>query len=85
MSHETLPLELLGLVNKGNPRISDNQVRLRRMPINTSTTFERLANDQTSFANPSVCVEDDRFVVHFSKCIMFDINKLCAHPLCSCS
>jgi hypothetical protein len=39
MSHETLPLELLGLVNKGNPRISDNQVRLRRMPINTSTTF----------------------------------------------
>ena len=79
MSHETQPLELLGLVNKGNPRVSDNQVRLQRMPINASSTFERLANDRTSFANPSVCVEDDRFVVHFSECIVLGINELCAH------
>jgi hypothetical protein len=49
------------------------------MPINASSTFERLANDRTSFANPNVCVEDGRFVVHFSECIVFDINKLCAH------
>jgi len=79
MSHETQPLELLGLVNKGNPQVSNNQVWLQRMPINPSSTFERLANDRTSFANLSVCVEDDRFVVHFSECIVLRINGLCAH------
>ena len=69
MSHETLPLELLGLVNRGSPWASDNQVRLWRMPINSSITLQVLASDRSGYATPSVCVEDDRFVVHFGKFI----------------
>ena len=69
MSHETLPLELLGLVNKGSPRGSDNQVRLRRMPLNASTTLQALVSDRSNYANPNVCIEDDRYVINLSECI----------------
>lgn len=40
LSHETQPLQLLGLVNKGTPRVSDNQVHLHTMPVTRSTTLQ---------------------------------------------
>jgi hypothetical protein len=70
IQYESLPLELLGLVNKGNVRLSDNQVQLQRMSVNASTTFQVLAGNRLLYANPNVCIEDDCFVVHFSEYIV---------------
>src|SRR6202050_854721 len=89
MSHEILPLELLRLVNKGSPQASDNQVQLWRMPINSSITLQVLASDWSGYANPSVCVEDDWFVIHFGKFVQLlvinihahSFTVVCQHPL----
>jgi hypothetical protein len=67
LPHETQALQLLGLVNKGCPRPSDQQVRLRKMPIQQGHTVDSLARDRTYFANPNMCIDDGRFVLHFRK------------------
>lgn len=78
LSHETQPLQLLGLVNKGTPRVSDNQVHLRTMPVTRSTTLQHLADDK-AFANAAECIEDGRFVIYFGECVVCDQSSPLTH------
>ncbi|KAH8096921.1 hypothetical protein DFH11DRAFT_1526941, partial [Phellopilus nigrolimitatus] len=63
LSHETIGLRLLSLVNKGKPRRGDKQIRLRVMAITQELTVRDLAGDKTKYAAP-VCIEGNRFIIH---------------------
>jgi hypothetical protein len=71
LEHEALPLQLLALVNRGSPRISDDQIRLRRVPITINQSVADLAGDRARFAARPICIEDNRFVIHFGMCTLF--------------
>ncbi|TDL14092.1 hypothetical protein BD410DRAFT_846356 [Rickenella mellea] len=66
LQHETLPLHLMGLVSKGQPRPKDNQVRLRTMPVGPKFTFANMIAQKSYYALPEVCIEDSRLVVYFA-------------------
>lgn len=65
-SHEVQPLQLLGLVNRGMLRASDNQAHLRPDPVNRTMTLQDLAGS-TKFANALECIEDGRFCLYLGK------------------
>ncbi|KAJ3511111.1 hypothetical protein NLJ89_g4285 [Agrocybe chaxingu] len=66
LEHEDLPIGLLGFVNRGRPRPSDNQIRLRIQPIPSVATIETLLSTPNLYAIPDLCIEDGRYVLHFA-------------------
>ncbi|KAJ3510799.1 hypothetical protein NLJ89_g4471 [Agrocybe chaxingu] len=66
LEHEDLPIGLLGFVNRGRPRPSDNQIRLRIQPISSVATIETLLSAPNLYAIPDLCIEDGRYVLHFA-------------------
>jgi hypothetical protein len=65
LSHESLPLQLLEIVNRGVPR-TDGQVRLR-CTAHQLLTLGDLANNRMHFAVPSIAIEGNQFVIHFGE------------------
>lgn len=63
LPHEALPLTLLGLVNRGRPRV-DGHVRLTARP-SQSLTLQSLASNANYYANETLCIEGSRLVIHF--------------------
>ncbi|KAJ7754849.1 hypothetical protein B0H16DRAFT_1831582 [Mycena metata] len=57
LSHEDQPLSSLYLVNRGLPRPSDNQIRLRRLPLRPGTTMGEVGANRLQLALPGVCIE----------------------------
>jgi len=66
-AHENMSLTLLALRNRGNPRPSDNCIALKEFPVSGSLTLEDLLANRLTFANLLLCLEDGRFIVHFSE------------------
>lgn len=64
-AHETVPLQLLGLVARGIPRRA-GEVGLQPVPISAQFTLQDLALDRNKYASP-LCIEDSRLTVHCSK------------------
>lgn len=50
LAHENLPLILLQFVNRGLPRPSDGQIRLRQSPLRPDTTLGDIAGNRAQFA-----------------------------------
>jgi len=66
IAHETLPLQLYGLVARGVPHPCDQLVHIVCMPTDPYFTLEMVTADKRQYAAP-VCIEGDRFVIHLSK------------------
>ena len=64
--HEDLGLELLALRNRGQPR-PDGHVLLNQYPLSAASTIENLASQRLLFAVPTLCIDNNRFVIRFSK------------------
>lgn len=75
-SRAILPLHLLGLVDKGRPRPSDGQVRLRPNPVPSTLTLRDLVSDRNSYAAP-VCIVNGRLSLHFSASFVFIAEVSC--------
>ncbi|PPR06478.1 hypothetical protein CVT24_002564 [Panaeolus cyanescens] len=63
-------LSLLGLLNRGRPRLSrlsnsSSDVRLQLRPTHDGFTLLDFAQDRWTFAHPTLCVEDKRLVINF--------------------
>lgn len=58
-----LALGILGLVNRGRPRVSDNHIRLTLQPI-VNLTINGLLDQGTRYVVPDICIEENRFVIH---------------------
>ncbi|KAF7371961.1 hypothetical protein MVEN_00054100 [Mycena venus] len=56
LAHENQPLAPLYVVNRGVPRPSDNQIRLRRAPVRPTATIGDLAANRLQFAVPGLCI-----------------------------
>ena len=67
LPHETLPLQLLELVNRGTRRQGVDIVRLRRAPLRAGWTLQDLARDRTHFAAANISIEGNRLVLNFGK------------------
>ncbi|KAK7037103.1 hypothetical protein R3P38DRAFT_3311654 [Favolaschia claudopus] len=55
-AHENQPPAPLYVVNRGVPRPSDNQVRLRRTPLRATATLGELAANRVQYAVPGLCI-----------------------------
>ena len=65
LRNETLPLQLLEFANRGIPRPSDMQIRLRRVALPTDTTINDLLTDRTRFAVNRLAIEgSNRFLIN---------------------
>jgi hypothetical protein len=69
LPHESLPLSLLGLVNRGRTHPTLDEVQLRTEPAHNLTVGMMISDPRarSKFANPSLCVESGRLVVHMCK------------------
>jgi hypothetical protein len=67
LPHETLPLQLLELVNRGLVRQSGGPVRLRRAPPRANQTLFDLATDRYRFAAAHFNVEGNQLAINFGK------------------
>ena len=67
LRNETLPLQLLEFGNRGIPRSSDMQIRLRRAALPADTTINDLLTDRTRFAINRLAIEGSRFLINLSK------------------
>jgi len=79
-AHENMLLTLLALRNRGSPRPSDNRISLKDFPVTANLRLEDLLANRPNFANPALCIEDGKFVVHFGMkvCLSWACNKLTA-------
>lgn len=82
LAHEALPLHLLSLVNRGRPRPSDHQIRLRPMSLMSDVTIATIMGDKVRFAAP-ICIEGNRFVIHLGTIFVFVIAKKANSNDCS--
>ncbi|KAJ7436551.1 hypothetical protein FB451DRAFT_1417408 [Mycena latifolia] len=57
LAHKNQPLVPLYVVNQGVPRPSDNQIRLRRSPVQPASTMGEIAANRVQFAIPGLCIE----------------------------
>lgn len=62
--HESTGLSLLSFVNRGVPRVRDNQIRMRLYPTSPELTVADIISDKFKFAVPSLCVEKGRFTIN---------------------
>jgi hypothetical protein len=78
LPHESLPLSLLGLVNRGRPHPTLDEVRLRTEPAH-NLTVGMLINEPSlhaKFANAALCVESGRLVLHLCKFCVFIVTQI---------
>jgi hypothetical protein len=70
-AHEALPLLPLSVVNRGVPRQSrsgNNQIFLRREPVNPASTVLTFIRNRRSYSPSMHCVENSRYVIRLCKC-----------------
>ncbi|KAJ7501804.1 hypothetical protein B0H11DRAFT_2368605 [Mycena galericulata] len=60
LPHETLPLQLLSLINKGNPRTNGVSYLTSRHPVALNTTIGDFTTpvNRSKFGHPTLCVEN---------------------------
>lgn len=87
LAHENQPLVPLYVVNRGVPRPSDNQIRLRRAPVRPSATLGELATNRLQFAVPGLCMVPENgqnyLVLHFGKQVFSACHVF--YPSLACS
>ncbi len=69
LPHESLPLSLLALVNRGRVHPSLDEILLRAERAH-NLSIEGMLSDpslRNRFAVPSLCIEDSRLVIHMCK------------------
>ncbi|KAJ7667002.1 hypothetical protein DFH06DRAFT_1185214 [Mycena polygramma] len=62
--HESLYLQLLGLVNKGSAR-RDGRILLRRQPADRALTLAGLLADPNLFSKPKLLIREGRLIINF--------------------
>jgi hypothetical protein len=62
-SQEGLPLEVLGVLSRGQPSGSANQVYMRPHPLDRNATIAQLVADRHRFT-PQSCIDGDRIILH---------------------
>jgi hypothetical protein len=62
-SQEGLPLEVLGVLSRGQPAGGANQVYMRPHPLDHNATIAQLVADRYRFT-PQPCIDGDRIVLH---------------------
>ena len=69
LPHESLPLSLLALVNRGRIHPSLDEILLRTERAHNLTIHGMVSDPslRNRFAIPSLCIEDNRLVVHMCK------------------
>jgi hypothetical protein len=60
--HKTLPLQLLSIVNRGQPRPGDQKIRLQRAAHGRDETVAILASNRMQYAIPVFAFEGNHFV-----------------------
>lgn len=66
--HESLPLQLLGLTNRGAPRHRDGLLMLRRQPPDCDLTLAGLFTiDSTTYTKPKYCIRKKRLILNFGE------------------
>jgi hypothetical protein len=60
---EGLPLEVLGMLSRGQPSGSANQVHMRPHPLDRNATIAQLVADRHRFT-PQSCIDGDRIILH---------------------
>lgn len=73
-SHESLPLQPLGLSGRGIPR-QNGQVYLRPRAIRSQTPLSEFAQDKIVFAGKP-CIEENRWAIYFSQYCLYYIIQL---------
>ena len=58
-----LPLEVLGMLSRGQPSGSTNQVHMRPHPLDCDATIAQLVADRHRFTFQS-CIDGDRIILH---------------------
>jgi len=77
MPHETLPLQLLELVNRGT-RPNGGSIRLRRAPPRANQTIQDLATDRMRFASVNINMEGNHLALNFGKQWIASLSIHCA-------
>ena len=69
LPHESLPLSLLALVNRGRIHPSLDEILLRSERAHNISIQGMLSDSslRNRFAIPSLCIEDSRLVIHMCK------------------
>jgi hypothetical protein len=62
-SQEGLPLEVLGMLSRGQPSGTANQVYMRPHPLDRNATIAQLVADRHRFT-PQSCIDGDRIILH---------------------
>ena len=62
--HETLPLRLFSIVNRGHPHPGDQKIRLRRAAHGGDETVAILASNQIQYTIPAFSFEGNHFVLN---------------------
>lgn len=67
--HERLPLQLLGLTNRGVPRTSNGLIMLRRQSADSELTLADLLTPHncTVFAKPKITIRKGRLILNFGR------------------
>ena len=60
---EGIPLEVLGVLSRGQPSGSANQVYMRPYPLDRHATIAQLTADRNRFT-PQSCIDGDRIILH---------------------
>ena len=73
LHHEALPLLVLQFRNRARVLQSDNEIKLRRTPMDPNLTLQVMFGNRSLYMPPIVgnCIEDGRFVIHLSAFIPF--------------
>jgi hypothetical protein len=67
LPHETLPLQILELINRGARQSGASPIRLRRAALRAGWTLHDLAADPARFAAANVNIEDQQLALNFGK------------------
>ena len=62
-NQEGLPLEVLGVMSRGQPSGSANQVYMRSHPLDCTATIAQLVADRHRFT-PHSCIDGDWIILH---------------------
>jgi hypothetical protein len=73
VDYEALPLLMLQFRNRARVLRSDNQIKLRRTPMDPNLTLSMMFENRSLYTPPAVgnSIEDGRFVIHLSAFIPF--------------
>ena len=76
LPHESLPLSLLALVNRGRIHPSLDEILLRTERAHNLSIHGMLSDPslRNRFAIPSLCIEDSRLVIHMCKIFLLNLR-----------